>query len=318
MRHRITTLAFASLMGLSAACLVSCAPGGASGSPTCPYGKIAFGVEPYENPKALEAAYKTIADDLTKKMDCPVKVQIVEDYSAEVLAMRNGSLVLGQFGPLGYVFADEKAGAEPLVSFGDAEGKLSSYTAGIWAKKSSGIHDVASLRGKQLALGGVGSTSGDALPRKAVKDAGLSDKDLTMDYAGGHPEALMSLTNGAVDAAEINSQTLATAISEGRFQPDDYVQIWKSDPIPNDPITVSKKANPELKRKLRTALTQLDPSTVKKVAGYLDVDPPGPLVRVTKQDYSALFELSAALGLTTDDVMLGPGNTAGHSKPRLG
>ena len=123
-----------------------------------------------------------------------------------------------------------------------------------------------------------------------------------MDYAGGHPEALMSLTNGAVDAAEINSQTLATAISEGRFQPDDYVQIWKSDPIPNDPITVSKKANPELKRKLRTALTQLDPSTVKKVAGYLDVDPPGPLVRVTKQDYSALFELSAALGLTTDDV----------------
>ena len=299
-RARRTLLALTTVLSLG---VTACAPGGESAdSDTCPYGKIAFGVEPFEDPTALEPAYRTIADDLSQSLECKVEVQIVEDYAAEVLAMRNGSLILGQFGPLGYVFASSEAHAEPVVSFGNADGKLSTYTAGIWVKKDSGITNLTELRGKQLALGGVGSTSGDALPRMAVKNAGLSDSDLTMDYAGGHPEALLALTNGAVDAAEINSQKLATAQADGRFNPNDYRQIWESAPIPNDPITVAGDANPELKKRIRKALLSLKPETVKAVASYLDVDPPGPMVPVTKKDYQQLFELRDSLGLTTEDV----------------
>ena len=42
--------------------------------------------------------------------------------------MQNGKLDIGQFGPLGYVFAQQQAGAEPLASFAGGDGKLSSYT----------------------------------------------------------------------------------------------------------------------------------------------------------------------------------------------
>ncbi|NNV10070.1 phosphate/phosphite/phosphonate ABC transporter substrate-binding protein, partial [Geobacillus sp. MMMUD3] len=137
--------------------------------------------------------------------DCPVEVQVLEDYSAEVLAMQNGKLDIGQFGPLGYVFASERAGAEPLASFGTAEGELSSYTGGIWVPKESGITTLEDLRGKDLALGSVGSTSGDALPRYALAQAGIAESELNLNYAGGHPEALLALTNKTVDAAQINS-----------------------------------------------------------------------------------------------------------------
>ncbi|WP_145942585.1 phosphate/phosphite/phosphonate ABC transporter substrate-binding protein [Corynebacterium glyciniphilum] len=281
----------------------ACAPGGHGPyDPVCPNGKIAFGIEPYEAPDKLEPAYQVIADDLSDTLDCEVDVQIVEDYSAEVLAMRNGSLNLGQFGPLGYVFADRIADAEPIVSFGDAEGKLSTYTAGIWVAKDSPVQSIADLRDRQLALGGVGSTSGDALPRMAVSEAGLSEDDLTMDYTGGHPEALLALKNGAVDAAQINSQTLTSATAEGTFNPDDFRRIWISDPIPNDPITIPGDANPELKKNLREALTSLSPETVTEVAAFLDVDPPGPLVTVTKDDYRSLFHLADELGMTPEDV----------------
>ena len=50
---------------------------------------------------------------------------------------------------------------------------------------------------------------------KALIDAGI-EKDVKAEYAGGHPEALLALVNGKVDAAEINSQTLASATAEGR------------------------------------------------------------------------------------------------------
>ena len=107
--------------------------------------------------------------------------------------MRNGKLDLGQFGPLGYVFADAKAGAEPLVSFGTAEKELSTYTAGIWVPKDSPIQAIGDLKGKSLALGSVGSTSGDVLPRFGLREAGIADADIKMDYTGGHPEALLAL-----------------------------------------------------------------------------------------------------------------------------
>ena len=117
-----------------------------SSSATCPGGEIRFGIEPYEDPAKLKPAYNVLAAALEKKLDCPVKVQVVEDYAAEVLAIRNCNMELGQIGPLGYVFASQKAGAEPLVSFGTAAKELSSYTAGIWVAKDSPVTDFIGLR----------------------------------------------------------------------------------------------------------------------------------------------------------------------------
>ena len=269
---------------------------------TCPGGEIKFGIEPYEDPAKLKPAYDVLAKALEKKLDCPVKVQVVEDYAAEVLAMRNGKLDLGQFGPLGYVFASQKAGAEPLVSFGTAEKELSSYTAGIWVARDSPVTEIGGLKGRTLALGGVGSTSGDVLPRHGLRQAGIPDSDLRMDYTGGHPEALLALKNGKVDAAQINSQTLATATSAGTFNPDDYRRIWTSDPIPNDPITVRADADPAFKEAVKEALLDLSPADTAKVGEFLDVTPPGPLLAVTKETYAPLFDLARSMNLSEDDV----------------
>lgn len=278
--------------------------GGKAGSPaaSCPNGKVRFGVEPYEDPAKLKPAYEVMAKALQTKLGCPVELQVVEDYSAEVLAMRNGKLEIAQFGPLGFVFASQKAGAVPIVSFADGAGKLTTYTAGIWVPASSPVKTVADLKGKTLALGSTGSTSGDALPRYALKQAGVGAKDLKIQYAGGHPEALLALTKGKVDAAEINSQQLATAKAAGQFDPAKYRQVWTSAPIPNDPITISDKLDRAFRDKVSQALLQLSPADVAKVGAFLDVDPPGPMAAVTKDTYKPLFDLAAIMGLTEKDV----------------
>ncbi len=268
----------------------------------CAEGPIKFGIEPFEDPTKLEPAYRVLADAMEERLGCEVEVQVVEDYSAEVLAMANNRLDIGQFGPMGYVFASTKAGAEPIASFGTAEGKLSTYTAGIWVAKDSAIRSITDLKGKDVALGSIGSTSGDVLPRYGLKKAGISESDLDISYSGGHPEALLALANGTVDAAQINSQTLASATAAGTFKAEDFRQIWTSEAIPNDPITIRGNADPALKEAVRDALVNLPAGAIEKVGAFLDVTPPGPLLPVTKETYQPLFDLAATMGLTEEDL----------------
>jgi phosphonate transport system substrate-binding protein len=301
----VSRLARAAACGLAALTLLLAGCGDSTSdaaSPTCPDGRIRFGVEPYEDPARLTPAYQVLADALSQRLGCPVDLQVVEDYSAEVLAMQNGRLDVAQFGPLGYVFASERAHAEPVASFADASGALSTYTAGIWVPADSPITDIAGLRGRSLALSSAGSTSGDALPRKALADAGIAESEVRIDYAGGHPEALLALVNGTVDAAEINSQQLRSATDAGTFDAAGFRQIWTSEPIPNDPITVRGDLDPVVKAAVRDALLGLTPEQVAEVGALLDVTPPGPLVPVERATYQPLFDLAATLGLTEEDV----------------
>ena len=301
MKRSHIALATAALV-LAPVVLAGCTPAAEAESATCPDGKITFGIEPFEDPQKLEPAYQAVGASLGEALDCEVEVQVLEDYSAEVLAMENGKLDIGQFGPLGYVFASERAGAEPLVSFGTADGELSSYTGGIWVAKDSDIETLEDLRGKDLALGSVGSTSGDALPRFALAEANIAESDINLNYAGGHPESLLALTNGAVDAAQINSQTMGTAIKEGTFNEEDFRQIWQSDPIPNDPMTVRADADPEFKAAVKAALLNMPADDLEEVAGYLGVTPAGQLIEVDKSTYQPLFDLAETMNLTEEDV----------------
>jgi phosphonate transport system substrate-binding protein len=282
----------------------SATPSAQAATAECPGGKVTFGIEPYEDPAKLKPAYQVLAGALQKRLGCPVQLQIVEDYTAEVLAMQNGKLDIAEFGPLGFVFAQRRAKAEAVASFADGSGKLTTYTGGIWVPKDSAIRTLADLKGKSLALSEPGSTSGDALPRYALKtEAGLDTKrDLKLEYAGGHPEALLALTKGKVDAAEINSQQQATSTGEGQFKASDFREIWTSKPIPNDPVTVRSGLPPAFKAQVKKALLQLSSADVAKVGKFLAVDPPGPMVAVSQRTYQPLFDLADALGLTQKDV----------------
>ena len=186
--------------------------GSTSSHIACPNGTLTFGVEPYDNASVLIPAYQALSADLGHKLGCKVDLQIADSYVAEILAMKNGKLDMGEFGPAGFVFASQQAGAIPLASYADSNGQLSTYTAGIWVKKGSPITSLKKLAGHTLALSSTGSTSGDWVPRYALIQAGVQNQVKT-EYAGGHPESLEALLHGKVDAAEINSQTEASSMA---------------------------------------------------------------------------------------------------------
>ena len=77
------------------------AAGGKAGpDQICPDGTLTMGVEPFEDPKNLIPVYETLGKALGEELGCEVEVQISDTYVAEILAMQNGKLDIGQFGPL--------------------------------------------------------------------------------------------------------------------------------------------------------------------------------------------------------------------------
>lgn len=68
------------------------------------------------------------------------------------------------------------------------------------AKKGSPLHGVKSLEGKRVAFTSPGSVT-NMLILMALRDAGMSAKDLTLVPAGGVGANLSAVVNGAVDAA---------------------------------------------------------------------------------------------------------------------
>ncbi len=263
---------------LACAALVVVTGASASKSSTCPGGQVRFGVEPYDSGPKFTGAYEALTKALQTNLGCTVKLIVTNNYTAEVEAMRAKKLDVGEFGPLGYIFAHKIANAQPVAVFGTAKRKPVTYTAALWVPSSSSITNVAGLKGKTVAFSDPASTSGNLLPRYALLKAGLNpDSDVRIEFAGSHTASLLALTNGKVDAGEVNSQQQATAAAAGQFDTSKYRVIWRSAPIPNDPITVRGDLPAAFKTAFKNALLKLTPAQLKLVDAELGVDS-GPMI----------------------------------------
>ncbi len=240
---------------------VSNAQGTASDCPNG--GTIRFGVEPYEDAALLAPAYQPLADALGKELNCNVELNITTNYTAEIEAMRSGKLDIAEFGPLAYVFAQKLAKAELVATFSDADGNPATYFASIVSWPGSGVTDVSQLGGRSFAYSDPASTSGHLYPAFALKSNGIDpDTGVQAIYAGSHTSAFEALRNHKVDAGELNSDRIATATAAGTYKPENFVTLWQSAPIPQDPITVRGDLPAAYKEKIKNVLLNFDFTTL--------------------------------------------------------
>jgi phosphonate transport system substrate-binding protein len=230
----------------------------------CPNGgTVRFGVEPYDTAARLVPIYQKVGELIGEKLGCKVEVFVATSYNAEIEAMRNGKLEIGEFGPLGYVLAHQVAKAEAVAAFGTADGKPNSYWASLVTYPASGITTVAEIKGHSFAFSDPASTSGHLFPAYGLRKAGLDpDKDIRAIYAGSHTSSFEALYNQKVDAGELNSEQLESAEQRGHYKDGDMVFLWKSDPIPTDPFVVRGELPADFKKRVTVVLQNLDLSVL--------------------------------------------------------
>jgi phosphonate transport system substrate-binding protein len=270
---------FAALAAAALACAAAVAAGVASArsANVCPNGHVNFGVEPYDTGAQFTGAYKALTKTLSHNLGCPVKLVVTNNYTAEVEAMRAGKLDVAEFGPLGYIFAHKLSHAKIVAVFGTKQHKPVTYTAAIWVPNGSPITKASDLVGHTLALSDPASTSGNLYPMYYLLTHHVDPKSVHIEYAGGHPQSLLALVNGQVDAAEVNSQQQATAVAAGQFDTSKFHPLWRSNPIPNDPITVRSNLSAPFQKALKKALFKMTPKQLKLVDVELGVDS-GPMI----------------------------------------
>ena len=265
--------ALAAGVSVAAAMLMAAPAARAANAADCPNGGVVrFGVEPFDTSAKLVPIYGHIGKLLGEKIGCEVKIYVATNYNAEIEAMRSGKLDIGEFGPLGYVLAHQVAKAQAVAAFGDKDGTPSSYWASIVTYPGSGIKTVAEIRGHSFAFSDPASTSGHLFPAYGLRKAGLDpNKDIRALYAGSHTASFEALYNHKVDAGELNSEQLQSATQRGQYKPDTFVFLWKSDPIPTDPIAVRGDLPAAFKARVTKALQTLDlnslPEADRKIMG---------------------------------------------------
>jgi phosphonate transport system substrate-binding protein len=261
MKRLLSLAVLAGLAAIPAAHAQSAAP-----AADCPNGgTVRFGVEPYETAARLVPIYNHIGDLIGKKIGCKVDILITTNYTAEIEAMRAGKLEVGEFGPLGYVLAHQVAKADAVATFGDKDGKPATYTAGIVTWPGSGITDLKGVAGHSFAFSDPASTSGHLFPAYALRKAGIDpDHGVRAFYAGSHGASFEAIRNHKVQAGELNSQEIQAALIAGSYKPGDFVELWRSDAIPTDPIAVSETLQPGFKARLANVLQTLDMSELSK------------------------------------------------------
>ena len=227
----------------------------------CPEGgTVRFGVEPYEATAVLVPLYDQFGKLLAAKLGCDVKIQITTTYTTEIEAMRQGKLEVAELGPFGYELAKKEVpGLTAVAQFGSADGKPVTYWASIVTWKGSGINSLMDLKGKSFAFADPASTSGYLMPSYGMKSVGLdAKKDVKGFFAGTHTASFEALRNRKVQAGEINSDTLTLAKSKGWWKASDYITLWKSQPLPLDPIVIDPKIKDPLRKHLVNALQSLE------------------------------------------------------------
>jgi phosphonate transport system substrate-binding protein len=211
---------------------------------------------------------KPIFDAITAHTGLHFEGYAGDTYAAAVEGLATGKGELGYLGPYTYIQAHKRGAAELLAVAVQPNG-TSTYLAGIFCRKDSGINTLADLKGKSVAFGDVNSTSSFNYPCAMLLAAHVDPaRDLGKVYlTGSHVNSLAALLAGKVDACCIQVSTFERGVKEGQVDPAKFKLLAHSVPIPGSPLVMHPKLPAALKAQLRKAFTE--------VATYPELGPNG-------------------------------------------
>lgn len=220
---------------------------------------LRIGLIPSEDSQAMIESSKLVLASLESKLGMPVEPFVATDYNGIIEALRSGKLDVAYLGPFSYVLATSVADVEAFAVAVTQKTGQSAYRSLILARKDSGIHDLAGLKGHTFAFVDPSSASGHLFPKSGLEQAGFDPGKLfsRVIFSGSHDASILAVANKKVDAAAVADRILASAVAKGLVSQDDLQVVWTSRPIPESPMVWRKNLDPALKLKVAAALASI-------------------------------------------------------------
>jgi phosphonate transport system substrate-binding protein len=287
---------FACLMLVLSACGSTNTASSATPTSACAHpislSQVNLGVIP-DNPTSVQDATKPFSDALSKLVCKPVNLFVGTNYTSIITAMTSGKADIASFGPLSYVLAADKGGAQAILRSLAPANKADHYYSYIITTAKTGIKTLANLKGKKFSFVDPASTSGNLVPRYMLLNAGINpDTDLQATYVGSHNLSLTAVLSGKVDAGAFASDTYDSMLQQGKFKASDIVIIAKSFAIPEGPIAVRKGLSQSDIASLRAAFLDLNNN-----AAALNALASGGFINDTDSSFNPIRDLARKLNL---------------------
>ena len=261
---------------------------------------IRFSMIPTEETTQELALYEPLVNQIKAATGKNVEFFLPTSYASVVEAMLGGFVDLGMHGPYSYVIAQEKdPELRVIATYAKHKGSFQEegpgYTAVLVARADSGFKSIEDIKGTVICLTDPASTSGNLLPRVSftkVIGSDVEDYFSRVVYTGGHDLSAVAVFEGQVDAAFVATHRLDNVLDRGIAKMEDYVVLWSSPVIPQDPFVVNGRLCSEIIDQIQGAFLAL--SENEEGRQYLENVNASKFVAMTDSDYDIIRDLKAA------------------------
>ncbi len=224
--------------------------GGASAG-SSPKEVIRFGVISLYNPRVMYMKYQPFMDFMTEKTNYRFELTLATSYEETVKDLRDGQVEMAYLCPVTYIRALHQFKVLCIAKL-RTKG-VPYFRSMIIVRDDSDILKVPDLRGRSFAFGSVESTSSHLMPRKILKDQGISVKDFgRYQYVYHHDEVAKAVLRGQVDAGGVRDLTAE------KYRPQGLRVLAVSEPIPNFPVVVRQDMESRMVEAIQRVMLSLD------------------------------------------------------------
>jgi phosphonate transport system substrate-binding protein len=191
---------------------------------------LRLAVTDIEGLEMLQREFGAFKELLEEKLGMDVTFFPVPNRTAAVEAVKSKTIDFVLTGPAEYVVFKQLTDSEPVIGFSRPD-----YYCSVVVLADSGIASVQDLRGKKIAIGGVGSTSKHLAPLQILADNGLDPlKDVEVLHTSVDL-GWQSLKRGDVAAWGMTTDKFVKLrAQDSEMEPGAFKVIARGPDLPND------------------------------------------------------------------------------------
>lgn len=219
-----------------------------------------FGPETSNNINQKMSMEEYLSETIGKK----IIIMDTVGYDQLMIALKNKRIDLAWIGANTFVNAsDQQHGIEAFAAYYHAGSQVQlagiGYQSLLVVRGESQFKSIESLRDTTLALVDPGSTSGFLVPTvffEELIDTSFEEYFKKILMSGRHIRSIKAVANAKVDAAFVSSGSLSKVLTNGNYNAEDFVVLWRSPTIPSGPFIYRKSLCREIKDKISNTFLQ--------------------------------------------------------------
>jgi phosphonate transport system substrate-binding protein len=259
---------------------------------------LVFTYAPVEDPAVYEGAWSDFLKHVEKATGRRTRYFGLQNYAAQIEAMRSGRLHVSAFSTGSLVYAVNLSGAVPFAIMKSVEGGPAGYhLIVITQARNDKIKTIADLKGKRVAHVSQTSSSGHQAPVYFFSRMGVvPGKDYQIVFSGKHDNSVLGVVNGDYDAAAVADTVLARMVVRNVVKAGDYKVIYTSPVFPTAGFAYAHNLEPRLVEKIKDAFSSFKFEGTSLAKEFKDRN--GFLPITYRRDWEAVVGLLEANGVS--------------------